>query len=146
MSAADQDTPATGSPKAPGAPKTADELADRPEDGHGGATAAEPDDEGDEFGDESGEPGGRPAGGLTPRQARRLRVAAASALLVALAVVLVVRLASRTSVLVVGVYGLAMILCGVVIELSRNGRTRLGTWLLAGGLLAALALDWLVLP
>ncbi|MFI1716428.1 hypothetical protein [Streptomyces litmocidini] len=84
--------------------------------------------------------------GLTPKQARRLRVAAASVLLVALAVVLVIRLASRTSVLVVGVYGLAMILCGIVIELSRNGRTRLGTWLLAGGLLTALALDWLVLP
>ncbi|WP_405862198.1 hypothetical protein [Streptomyces sp. NBC_00090] len=84
--------------------------------------------------------------GLTPKQARRLRVAAASVLLVALAVVLVVRLASRTSVLVVGVYGLAMILCGVVIELSRNGRTRLATWLLVGGLLAALAFDWLILP
>jgi hypothetical protein len=63
-----------------------------------------------------------------------------------MAVVLLVRLASRTSVLVVGVYGLAMILCGIVIELSRNGRTRLGTWLLVSGLLAALALDWLVLP
>ncbi|MGW0122479.1 hypothetical protein [Streptomyces sp. NPDC003327] len=86
------------------------------------------------------------ASGLTPKQARRLRVAAASVLLVAMAVVLVVRLASRTSVLVVGVYGLAMILCGVVIELSRNGRTRLGTWLLVGGLLAALAFDWLILP
>ncbi|MFJ3764786.1 hypothetical protein ACIPQJ_35715 [Streptomyces sp. NPDC090082] len=85
-------------------------------------------------------------GALTPTQARRLRVAAASVLLVALAVVLVIRLASRTSVLVVGVYGLAMILCGIVIELSRNGRTRLGTWLLVGGLLTALALDWLVLP
>ncbi|MFC8915940.1 hypothetical protein E2C00_08640 [Streptomyces sp. WAC05374] len=83
---------------------------------------------------------------LTPRQARRLRIAAASVLLVAMAVVLVLRLASRTSVLVVGVYGLAMILCGVVIELSRNGRTRLGTWLLATGLLAALAADWLLLP
>ncbi|MFJ4904936.1 hypothetical protein ACIQCR_03455 [Streptomyces sp. NPDC093249] len=87
-----------------------------------------------------------PAAGLTPKQARRLRVAVASVLLVATAVVLVIRLASRTSVLVVGVYGLAMILCGVVIELSRNGRTRLGTWLLVGGLLGALALDWLVLP
>lgn len=84
--------------------------------------------------------------GLTPKQARRLRVAVASVLLVAMAVVLVIRLASRTSVLVVGVYGLAMILCGVVIELSRNGRTRLGTWLLVAGLLGALALDWLVLP
>ncbi|MFG2333689.1 hypothetical protein ACGFMM_29325 [Streptomyces sp. NPDC048604] len=91
-------------------------------------------------------PADEPKSGLSPRQARRLRVAAASVLLVAMAVVLVVRLASRTSVLVVGVYGLAMILCGVVIELSRNGRTRLGTWLLAGGLLAALAADWLILP
>ncbi|WP_344359898.1 hypothetical protein [Streptomyces gobitricini] len=87
-----------------------------------------------------------PRTGLAPRQARRLRIAAASVLLVAMAVVLVLRLASRTSVLVVGVYGLAMILCGVVIELSRNGRTRLGTWLLGAGLLAALAADWLLLP
>ncbi|MER7110656.1 hypothetical protein [Streptomyces sp. NPDC000229] len=87
-----------------------------------------------------------PRTGLTPRQARRLRIAAASVLLVTMAVVLVLRLASRTSVLVVGVYGLAMILCGVVIELSRNGRTRLGTWLLGAGLLAALAADWLLLP
>ncbi|GGT25582.1 hypothetical protein [Streptomyces purpureus] len=86
------------------------------------------------------------AEGLTPGQARRLRIVVASVLLVALATVLAVRLASRTSVLVVGVYGLAMILCGVVIELSRNGRTRLGTWLLAGGLLTALAADWFLLP
>ncbi|MGW2206190.1 hypothetical protein [Streptomyces sp. NPDC001774] len=84
--------------------------------------------------------------GLSPKQARQLRIAAASVLLVAMATVLVIRLASRTSVLVVGVYGLAMILCGVVIELSRNGRTRLGTWLLVGGLAAALAFDWLILP
>ncbi|MFB7344060.1 hypothetical protein [Streptomyces hydrogenans] len=86
------------------------------------------------------------SGGMTPKQARRLRVAAASVLLVVMGVVLVIRLASRTSVLVVGVYGLAMILCGVVIELARNGRTRLGTWLLVGGLAAALAFDWLILP
>lgn len=70
----------------------------------------------------------------------------ASALMAAMAVVLVVRLASRTSVLVVGVYGVALVLCGVVIELSRNGRTRLGTWLLGIGLAAALAADWLLLP
>ncbi|MEU5216262.1 hypothetical protein AB0G79_08670 [Streptomyces sp. NPDC020807] len=89
---------------------------------------------------------GQAPDGLTPKQARRLAVTIASAVLVTLAVVLVIRLASRTSVLVVGVYGLAMILCGVVIELSRNGRTRLATWLLAGGLAAALAFDWLILP
>ncbi|MFD9977411.1 hypothetical protein ACFWZR_24440 [Streptomyces sp. NPDC059017] len=85
-------------------------------------------------------------GAMTPRQARTLRIAAASVVLVALGAVLAVRLASRTSVLVVGVYGLAMILCGVVIELSRHGRTRLGTYLLGAGLAAALAADWLLLP
>ncbi|MEW5625136.1 hypothetical protein AB1388_00940 [Streptomyces hydrogenans] len=105
------------------------------------------DDDGPEGAEEDAEPedSGR-SGGMTPKQARRLRVAAASVLLVVMGVVLVIRLASRTSVLVVGVYGLAMILCGVVIELARNGRTRLGTWLLVGGLAAALAFDWLILP
>jgi hypothetical protein len=82
--------------------------------------------------------------GLTPRQARRLRIALASVLLAAMAVLLMVRLAERTSVLVVGVYGLAMILCGIVIELSRNGRTRLATWLLAAGLVATLGADRLL--
>ncbi|MER7833708.1 hypothetical protein [Streptomyces sp. NPDC095602] len=96
--------------------------------------------------DPDGTPGEREYDGLTPRQARRLRVVVATVVLVTLAVVLALRLASRTSVLVVGVYGLAMILCGVVIELSRHGRTRLGTWLLGTGLLAALAADWLLLP
>ncbi|MEV0374038.1 hypothetical protein AB0I10_30245 [Streptomyces sp. NPDC050636] len=84
--------------------------------------------------------------GLTPRQARRIRIVLASVLMGAMALVLVVRLASRTSVLVVGVYGAALVLCGIVIELSRNGRTRLGTWLLGVGLAAALAADWLLLP
>ncbi|MFF4601147.1 hypothetical protein ACFY12_00090 [Streptomyces sp. NPDC001339] len=84
--------------------------------------------------------------GLTPRQARRIRIVLASVLMAAMAVVLVLRLASRTSVLVVGVYGAALVLCGVVIELSRHGRTRLGTWLLGIGLVAALAADWLLLP
>lgn len=83
---------------------------------------------------------------LTPRQARRIRVAVASVLLVAMAALLAVRLANRSSVLVVGVYGLAMILCGVVIELSRHGRTRLATWVLGLGLAATLATDWLLLP
>ncbi|WP_373683388.1 hypothetical protein, partial [Streptomyces somaliensis] len=120
MTTADQDTP--GAPDAPDTPGTA---------------APEP------AGDDAPE---RPHDGLTPRQARRLRIVVATVLLVTLAVVLALRLASRTSVLVVGVYGLAMILCGVVIELSRHGRTRLGTWLLGTGLLAALAADWLLLP
>ncbi|MFJ3902154.1 hypothetical protein [Streptomyces sp. NPDC090025] len=82
--------------------------------------------------------------GLTPRQARLLRIVVGSVLLVVMGAVLVFRLAAHTSVLVVGVYGLAMIICGIVIELSRNGRTRLATWLLVAGLLAALGLDWML--
>ncbi|MGW2305302.1 hypothetical protein [Streptomyces sp. NPDC001809] len=153
MSASDQDTPAVKAPEPAEAPEAEEADAVRRK----AAEAAEPeapeapedddvepaDDEADEA-DEDDEDDD--AEGLTPKQARRLRVAAASVLLVAMAVVLAIRLASRTSVLVVGVYGLAMILCGIVIELSRNGRTRLGTWLLVVGLLGALALDWLVLP
>ncbi|MEU9925907.1 hypothetical protein OH828_04610 [Streptomyces anulatus] len=83
---------------------------------------------------------------LTPRQARRLRIALSSVGMAAMALVLGLRIASRSSVLVVGVYGLALILCGVVIELSRNGRTRLASWLLGAGLLAAVGADWLLLP
>ncbi|MGA5066044.1 hypothetical protein ACPB9E_20170 [Streptomyces exfoliatus] len=131
MSASDQDTTAAGAQEAA-------EASEADESGEGTSG------EGTSGDETSGEEA--PTSGLTPKQARRLRVAAASVLLVAMAVVLVVRLASRTSVLVVGVYGLAMILCGIVIELSRNGRTRLATWLLVGGLAAALAFDWLILP
>ncbi|MFD8010557.1 hypothetical protein [Streptomyces sp. NPDC058955] len=133
MSASDQSTPAAESPVT----DEPDELDETVED------EAEDDDEHDV---DEGEEAADPVDGMTPKQARRLRVAAASVLLVVMGVVLVIRLASRTSVLVVGVYGLAMILCGIVIELSRNGRTRLGTWLLVGGLAAALAFDWLILP
>ncbi|MEU3608091.1 hypothetical protein AB0E83_21990 [Streptomyces sp. NPDC035033] len=135
MSASDQDTPAAEGPVTDESAEPSAEPSEAAEE-----EAAEVEDT--EDAEEDREPGD----GMTPRQARRLRVAAASVLLVVMGVVLVVRLASRTSVLVVGVYGLAMILCGIVIELARNGRTRLGTWLLVGGLAAALALDWLVLP
>ncbi|WP_069741157.1 hypothetical protein [Streptomyces sp. EN23] len=83
---------------------------------------------------------------LTPRQARRLRILLSSLGMAAMAVVLALRIASRSSVLVVGLYGLALILCGVMIELSRNGRTRLASWLLGAGLLAAVGADWLLLP
>ncbi|CAM5624523.1 Cytochrome d ubiquinol oxidase subunit II OS=Streptomyces cyaneofuscatus OX=66883 GN=G3I52_11105 PE=4 SV=1 [Streptomyces cyaneofuscatus] len=83
---------------------------------------------------------------LTPRQARRLRILLSSLGMAAMALVLALRIASRSSVLVVRVYGLALILCGVMIELSRNGRTRLASWLLGAGLLAAVGADWLLLP
>ncbi|MEU2544724.1 hypothetical protein ABZ618_04670 [Streptomyces roseolus] len=148
MTASDQETPAAENPETAGP----DEPDEAPEEGtpeEEDAPDADDDADADEAeGDDADEPEGdeRPGGGMTPKQARRLRVAAASVLLVAMGVILVIRLASRTSVLVVGVYGLAMILCGIVIELARNGRTRLGTWLLVGGLAAALAFDWLILP
>ncbi|MFF2812008.1 hypothetical protein ACFVT2_33510 [Streptomyces sp. NPDC058000] len=100
--------------------------------------------EGESEGEGEGE--SRPGAGLTPRQARLVRVVLASVMMATMAALLVVRLASRRSVLVVGVYGAALVLCGVVIELARNGRTRLGSWLLGIGLVAAVAADLLLLP
>ncbi|MEV5579603.1 hypothetical protein AB0L39_13695 [Streptomyces parvus] len=105
-------------------------------------TAQAADAEGDGLDASDGRSGKR----LTPRQARRLRIVLSALGMAAMAVVLALRIASRSSVLVVGVYGLALILCGVMIELSRNGRTRLASWLLGAGLLAAVGTDWLLLP
>ncbi|MEU3435938.1 hypothetical protein [Streptomyces sp. NPDC006863] len=91
-------------------------------------------------------PDGQDGKRLTPRQARRLRIVLSALGMAAMAVILALRIASRSSVLVVGIYGLALILCGVMIELSRIGRTRLASWLLGAGLLAAVGADWLLLP
>ncbi|MEW1660576.1 hypothetical protein [Streptomyces sp. NPDC093707] len=102
--------------------------------------------EGEIEAEEEGQGESRAVSGLTPRQARLVRVVLASAMMATMAALLVVRLASRRSVLVVGVYGVALVLCGVVIELARNGRTRLGSWLLGIGLIAAVAADLLLLP
>ncbi|MFD3797873.1 hypothetical protein [Streptomyces californicus] len=119
------------------APDHADETA---APGHADETAAPA---GADEPDEADDPGDKR---LTPRQARRLRILLSAVGMVVMAVVLALRIASRSSVLVVGVYGLALILCGAMIELSRNGRTRLASWLLAAGLLAAVGADWLLLP
>jgi uncharacterized membrane protein len=81
---------------------------------------------------------------LSPRQARRLRIVVAAFFMAAAAIALVVRLSEQSSVLTVGVYGVALILCGVVIELSRRGRTRLGMWLLVAGLGAVAVADQLL--
>ncbi|MFB8440967.1 hypothetical protein ACFC7A_18180 [Streptomyces niveus] len=135
MSASDQEE-VTGTPE----PEPASGPRGKPEAG----VAARSDDGEHEDGGDTG--GGDGEHALTPRQARRIRVVVASVLLVAMAALLAVRLANRSSVLVVGLYGFAMILCGVVIELSRHGRTRLATWVLGLGLAATLATDWLLLP
>ncbi|MFD4019033.1 hypothetical protein [Streptomyces sp. SH5] len=110
------------------------------------AVAADSDSDADAERDGLDAPDGQGEKRLTPRQARRLRIVLSSLGMAAMAVVLALRIASRSSVLVVGVYGLALILCGVMIELSRNGRTRLASWLLGAGLLAAVGADWLLLP
>ncbi|MET8956129.1 hypothetical protein ACWEO4_25880 [Streptomyces sp. NPDC004393] len=78
---------------------------------------------------------------LSPRQARRIRIAVAGAIMAAVAVMLVIGLREQPSLLTIGVYGATLVLCGAVIELSRRGRTRIGTWLLATGLVAVVAAD-----
>ncbi|WP_373464180.1 hypothetical protein [Streptomyces sp. DSM 41269] len=131
------ETPAPDHADETAAPGHADETA---APGHADETAAPA---GADEPDEADDPGDKR---LTPRQARRLRILLSAVGMVVMAVVLALRIASRSSVLVVGVYGLALILCGAMIELSRNGRTRLASWLLAAGLLAAVGADWLLLP
>ncbi|MDK1472065.1 hypothetical protein QNO07_01240 [Streptomyces sp. 549] len=52
----------------------------------------------------------------------------------AVAVVMVVRLALEPSLLTVGLYGVALVLSGTALVLSRRGRTRLATAVLACGI------------
>lgn len=98
-------------------------------------------------GDE-GEPGeqAEPADrtGLTPRQARRARIVVSGIVMVAVAVALVVRLGSAPSVLTVGFYGIALILSGTAIGLSRRGRTRVATGVLVLGFAAVALAEWLL--
>ncbi|MFC8824320.1 hypothetical protein ACFT9I_03065 [Streptomyces sp. NPDC057137] len=150
MSASDQEevteTPEPGPVSGAKGELTADlpAVADDPADDPADNGTDDLDDSGADGHDEPDD--GHDDSALTPRQARRIRVVVASVLLVTMAALLAVRLANRSSVLVVGLYGFAMILCGVVIELSRNGRTRLATWVLGFGLAGTLATDWLLLP
>ncbi|MFD7756945.1 hypothetical protein [Streptomyces sp. NPDC059757] len=144
MSTSDQDQSVDTPIPAPDAGAAAEAKADAADEAKAEADVEAADEARAEAADEAeGEAEDRR---LTPRQARRLRIALSSVGMVAMAVVLGLRIASRSSVLVVGVYGLALILCGIVIELSRNGRTRLGSWLLAVGLVAAIGSDWLLIP
>lgn len=106
-----------------------DRTADRAGDGpdargadDGGYAADGPEDE---------EPPARP--GMTPRQARRVRAITSGVVMVAVAVALVLRLGSAPSLLTVGLYGFALVLSGTAIVLSRRGRTRVATAVLACG-------------
>jgi hypothetical protein len=82
--------------------------------------------------------------GLTPRQARRVRIIVSGVVMVAVAVALFVRLGSAPSVLTVGFYGFALILSGTAIVLSRRGRTRVATGVLVLGFAAVALAEWLL--
>lgn len=82
--------------------------------------------------------------GLTPRQARRVRSVVSGIVMAAVAVALVVRLGSAPSVLTVGFYGIALILSGAAIGLSRRGRTRVATGVLVLGFAAVALAEWLL--
>ncbi|MGP3973713.1 hypothetical protein ACTWQF_06635 [Streptomyces sp. 8N114] len=84
----------------------------------------------------------RPA--LTPRQARRIRIVVSAVVMLAVAVALVIRLGSAPSVLTVGFYGVALILSGTAIALSRRGRTRVATAVLALGFVLVVFGEWLL--
>ncbi|TDC67964.1 hypothetical protein [Streptomyces hainanensis] len=80
--------------------------------------------------------------GLTPRQARRLRMGIAAAAMAAMAVLLVVQLGDGSSLRSLGLYGAAFVVSGSVIEMSRRGRTRLGMAVLVAGFVVLLGTDW----
>lgn len=81
--------------------------------------------------------------GMTPRQARRVRAVVSAVVMAAVAVALVVRLEYGPSLVMVGLYGVALILCGTAIVLSRRGRTRVATAVLVGGFAVVAAAEWL---
>ncbi|MEE1926974.1 hypothetical protein V1J52_02060 [Streptomyces sp. TRM 70351] len=74
---------------------------------------------------------------LTPRQARLVRGTAAAAVMAGVAVVMAVRFAAEPSLVTLGLYGVALILSGTAIVLSRRGRTKVATAVLGCGLAAA---------
>jgi hypothetical protein len=71
--------------------------------------------------------------GLSPRQARRVRVIFSAIVMTLVGLTLIVRLSIAPSVLTVGVYGFALSLFGGALVLSRRGRTRVATAVLAVG-------------
>ncbi|RLL70811.1 hypothetical protein D7M15_26090 [Streptomyces sp. Z26] len=73
---------------------------------------------------------------MTPRQARQVRAVTSGVVMAAVGAVLVVRLRDTPSLLTVALYGVALILSGTAIVLSRRGRTRLATAVLGSGFVA----------
>ncbi|MDQ0846531.1 MULTISPECIES: hypothetical protein [unclassified Streptomyces] len=82
--------------------------------------------------------------GLTPRQARRVRIALSAVIMIAVGATLALRLGSTHSVITVGFYGIALILSGSALVLSRAGRTRWATLVLGVGVAVALVAEWAI--
>ncbi|MER7044877.1 hypothetical protein [Streptomyces jumonjinensis] len=82
--------------------------------------------------------------GLTPRQARRIRIALSAVIMTAVGLALVLRVGSTHSVLTMGFYGIALILSGSALVLSRQGRTRVATAVLGVCVALAVAAEWAV--
>ncbi|MDH2392808.1 MULTISPECIES: hypothetical protein [Streptomyces] len=93
---------------------------------------------------EAGPEEGAEREGLTPRQARRVRIVLSALIMLAAAAVLALRLGSTHSMLTVGFYGMALILSGSALVLSKQGRTRVATAVLGLGVAVALAGEWAV--
>lgn len=82
--------------------------------------------------------------GLTPRQARHVRIVLSALIMVAVGLTLVLRLGSTHSVLTMGFYGIALILSGSALVLSKQGRTRVATAVLGAGVAVVVAAEWAV--
>ncbi|MFE7133811.1 hypothetical protein ACFVIM_23450 [Streptomyces sp. NPDC057638] len=82
--------------------------------------------------------------GLTPRQARHIRVVLSAVIMAAVGLTLALRLGSTHSVLTMGFYGIALILAGGALILSKRGRTRVATVVLGAGVALAVAAEWVV--
>ncbi|MFF8958419.1 hypothetical protein [Streptomyces sp. NPDC014894] len=82
--------------------------------------------------------------GLTPRQARHVRIVLSAFIMVAVGLALVLRIDSTHSFLTMGFYGIALILAGSALVLSRQGRTRVATVVLGVCVALALGAEWAV--
>lgn len=82
--------------------------------------------------------------GLTPRQARRVRIVLSTVIMALVGAVLALRLGSTHSVLTMGFYGVALIMSGSALVLSKAGRTRVATAVLGAGVALVLAAEWAV--
>ncbi|OEV04342.1 hypothetical protein AN216_07465 [Streptomyces oceani] len=102
-------------------------------DGTDGTDGRDGEDPADPEATPDGGPERVPRPGMTPRQARRIRVVTSGVVMAAVAAALVIRLGNAPSLLVVGLYGIALILSGIAIVLSRRGRTRVATAVLGCG-------------